>query len=40
MKVPRDFDIFSPFTVRNPCTWTREGNGKPALFNIAGQKSA
>ena len=40
MNVPRDFDIFSPFTVRKPCVCTAVGVRKPAPFSIAGQNSA
>ena len=35
--VPLDFDIFSPFTVRKPCTNTLSGVRIPATCNIPGQ---
>ena len=35
--VPFDLDIFSPFTVRNPCTNTLSGPLKPAACSIPGQ---
>ena len=37
MKVPRDFDIFSPLTLSQPCTNTEVGMRKPAPWSIAGQ---
>ena len=40
MKVPRDFDIFSPFTVRWPCTGMRSGRLSPAAHSMAGQNTA
>ena len=40
MNVPRDFDIFSPFTVRCPCTGIRSGCFRPAAHSIAGQNTA
>ena len=39
MKVPRLLLIFSPFTVRKPCTCTRLGRAKPAVFSMLGQNS-
>ncbi len=38
--VPRDFDIFSPFTVRWPWTGMRSGRFSPVAQSIAGQKTA
>ena len=40
MNVPRDFDIFSPFTVRWPWTGIRSGRLRPVAQSIAGQKTA
>ena len=40
MKVPRDLDIFSPFTVRWPWTTIRSGRFRPAAQSMAGQKTA
>ena len=37
MKVPRDLDIFTPFTVMKPCVWMRVGLRKPAASSTAGQ---
>jgi hypothetical protein len=39
MKVPRDFDIFCPLTVRKPWQNTASGRRKPAPLSIAGQNS-
>ena len=38
MPVPRDFDIFSPFTVRCPWMCTYSGSFSFATFSTAGQK--
>ena len=40
MKVPRDLDIFSPFTVKNPWAKIAVGNLKLAPLSIAGQNKA
>ena len=37
-KVPFDFDIFSPLTVRKPWTKILFGCAKPTAWSIPGQK--
>ena len=37
MKVPRDLDIFTPFTVTKPWVWMRVGLRKPDACSTAGQ---
>ena len=40
VKVPRDFDIFCPLTVKKPCAYTALGRWWPENLSIAGQKRA
>jgi hypothetical protein len=39
MPVPRLLLIFSPLTVRWPCTYTRSGALRPLKCSVAGQNS-